>query len=353
MTPRKLLLLLSTLALMAAVAGCSLGGVGTRTFTVQLSDSAGLFTGNDVGVLGVPIGTVTDITPEGDHVNVTLEVTDDSVKLPADANVAVVARSVATDRYVELTPRYSSGPQLKDGATIPKERTVTPVDFDKVIASVDRLGRGLVNNKAATNSLREVIGIGAETLHGKGAQINRTLASLSEAVRGVSRQSDDIFGAMDSLDRLSRALVRNEATLRRFVRNVADATQLLASERRSLGRALTSLSAAADDVAAFSRRHRSQIRRDTTDLTAVVGSLARARGDLAEIVQSLPLATDNLTRTRSPQGNLRVRAELAEAMPLVGSQLVEMCDNAGTLCSGLSVPPNFEQLLAALFGERR
>ena len=88
---------------------------------------------------------------------VDLEITDDDVKLPADANAAVVARSVATDRYVELTPVYDGGAELEDGATIPVERTVTPVDFDKVLASLDKLATGLVDNPRATNSLQDLV----------------------------------------------------------------------------------------------------------------------------------------------------------------------------------------------------
>ncbi len=88
-------------------------------------DSAGLFVGNDVGILGVAVGKITSIEPDGDQVKVTMEV-DDDYDVPADAGAVVVARSVATDRYVELTPVYSKGPTLEDGDEIAIERTRDP-----------------------------------------------------------------------------------------------------------------------------------------------------------------------------------------------------------------------------------
>ncbi len=346
----RLAALLATVLMASSLAGCGLLGGGARTVTVELKDSAGLFEGNQVGVLGVEIGKVTDIEPKGDHVTVTLEITDGDVKLPADVNAAVVSRSVATDRYVELTPVYKSGPQLQDGAVIPTERTVTPVDFDKVLASVDKLGRGLVDNPDATNSLKDLIDITARNLQGRGTQINRTLKSLSAAVGTTNAKSEDIVATMRSLDTLASALIEDEATVRRFVSQVADASQLLADERDNLGVALTSLSRTADDVAAFAKANRKKIKRSTTDFTAVVENLVRAQRDLAEIAEVLPLASDNLARTRGANGNLRVRAELAQALPLGGKELEQICDALGDVCGAVTVPPSAEEIIGLILG---
>ena len=355
-TPRttpRLVAFLVTVLLASSLAGCGLLGGGSRTVTVELKDSAGLFKGNQVGVLGVEIGKVTEIEPKGDHVTVTLSITDGDVKIPADVNAAVVSRSVATDRYVELTPVYKGGAQLKDGAVIPTERTVTPVDFDKVLESVDKLGRGLVDNPDATNSLKDLIDITARNLQGRGAQINRTLKSLSAAVGTTNAKSDDIVATMRSLDTLASALIKDEQTVRRFVAQVADASQLLADERDSLGVALTSLSRTADDVAAFAKANRKKIKRSTTDFTAVVENLVKAKGDLAEIAEVLPLASENLARTRSGNGNLRVRAELAQALPLGGKELEQICDALGDICGAVAVPPSAEDIIGLILGGGR
>lgn len=350
---RALGLLLTGLLVSGLLSGCGVLGGGERTITVQLADSAGLFEGNEVGVLGVRVGKVTEIEPVGDRVDVTLVINDGDVRIPADVNAAVVSRSVATDRYVELTPAYRGGPQIEDGATIPTERTVTPVDFDKVLASVDKLGRGLVDNPKATNSLRDLVDISARNLEGRGEQINRTLTSLSSAVRTTNARSDDIVATMRSLDALATALAQDQRTVRTFVDGVADASQLLADERENIGVAITQLSRTADDVAAFAKANRSRVKTTVVDLTKVTEDLVRAKADLAEIARTMPLATDNLARARTPEGNIRVRGDLAEALPLVGGPLTQLCDGLGTLCNGLTFPPSLNEIVDSLLGVTR
>jgi ABC-type transporter Mla subunit MlaD len=166
----------------------------------------------------------------------------------------------------------------------------------------------------------------------------------------TNAKSDDIVATMRSLDTLAAALIEDERTVRRFVAQVADASQLLVDERDNLGVALTSLSQTADDVAAFAKANRKRIKGATTDFTAVVENLVKARRDLAEIAEVLPLASDNLARTRGPNGNLRVRAELAQALPLGGSQLEQICDALGDVCGALTVPPSAEELLGLITG---
>lgn len=349
LSARVLLRALTALLLLLTAAGCGLTGGGARTITALLPDSAGLFTGNDVGVLGVKVGHITAITPEGDHVKVTMQITDGDVNIPADAGAAVVARSVATDRYVELTPVYHSGPKMADGATIPMQRTVTPVDFDQVLASLKDFGDGLVNNPKATNGLKELISVAADNLDGRGKQLNRTITSLASAVQAVEGQSDNIFGTMRSLDVLTQALSKDQATVRAFVRNVADASELLSSERNNLGRALTTLSQAVDDLSGFAKDNRAAIKTDIVGITAVMRNILASRTDFEQVLNNFPLATDNLARAAAPSKSVRVRTDLAQVLP-VGSELLKtLCQALGTACD-LSDPLDSGDLLGGLLG---
>jgi virulence factor Mce-like protein len=347
---RRVVLGILSLALLAALSACGPLSSGSMTVTAMLRDSAGLFVGNDVGVLGVPVGKVTAIKPDGDHVAVTLDITDSDVRIPASAGAAVVARSVATDRYVELTPVYRSGPTMRDGATIPVSRTVTPVDFDQVLGSVKRFSDGLVRNPRTTNSIRQLVSVSARTFRGHGAELNDTVTSLARAVSAVNGQRSNIFGTLRSLDTLTRALARNAGTLEAFVANVADASELLAAERHNIGRALTTMSAAVDAVAAFTREHRAAIKRNIEGTTTVMRNVLASRRDLQEILEVLPLATWNVALASAPDGNLRVRADATDVIPLGSDKVDQICKALGTVCDGLTFPPNAQQLIDGIFG---
>ncbi len=346
---KKLLASLAAVTAVLATSGCGLLGGGPREITAVFPDSAGLFLGNDVGVLGVAVGKVTKIQPDGSAVKVTLEITDGDVKIPANVGAAVVARSVATDRYVELTPVYSKGPQMKDGATIPVQRTVTPVDFDKVLASLNDFSSGLTSSKATTNGLRDLVSVTAKSLDGNGKKINTTISSLSEAVNGVSGQSDNIVGTLRSLDSLSGTLADNEQVVRRFIKDVKDASDLAATERYNIGGALKTLQQAVEDIAAFARENRAQIRGNVADLTTVLKNLLESSDDINGVLDNMPLATDNLARAISKNDRARVKIDPNALNP--GGALVDQLCKALNVCDDvIGIPPSLDGILNALGG---
>lgn len=333
-----------------ALCGCAAPGSHQRTITVLLPDSSGLFVGNDVGVLGVPVGRVTALEPAGEVVKATVEITDDRVKLPAHAGAAVVARSVAADRYLEITPVYDGGPTLDDGDVIPLERTATPVDFDAVLASMKKLGDDLTHDPHAANNLRDLLDVSAHTLRGRGAEINKATRSMAAAVSEVASQRGTLLGTVRSLTGLATTLNANEGTVRAFIRNVAQAADLLAAERLDIGAALSSLSRSVEDISRLARTHRLVIRKDVRGLTTVLRNTIHSRRDLEEALDVLPLAGQNLIRTISGD-RMRVQMDPAALTPL-GPLVAALCPQLAGLCQAIAIPPDLEDLLTALQGGR-
>ena len=91
---------------------------GQTKLAAMFSESVGIYPGSDVRILGVPVGAVDGVTPEGTEVKVTMHL-DSGVSVRADTHAVVIAPSLVSDRYVQLTGVYDSGPKLADGATIP------------------------------------------------------------------------------------------------------------------------------------------------------------------------------------------------------------------------------------------
>ena len=91
--------LLIVIGLVGAVA--SRGG-STQTISAQFSEAPGLYAGNHVDMLGIPVGSVTSIQPGPDYVLVKMSVRSD-VKIPADAGAVIMAPTVVADRFVQLT----------------------------------------------------------------------------------------------------------------------------------------------------------------------------------------------------------------------------------------------------------
>ncbi len=339
---RRLIATAVSLAALLSLGSCSLlpggGSGGAMEITTYLPDSAGLFVGNDVGVLGVPVGKIESIEPVGDRVKVVLTV-DGDVDVPADAGAIVTARSVATDRYLELAPVYSDGEKMADGDEIPLERTRTPIDFDTVLATLSQFSKDIGGNKETARAVERFLKVGAETFEGNGKKINSSIVALGDAVEAVSGQKDNIIGTLGSVDVLTRTLAANERTIREFTATVATATELLADERGNLRRALTTMSTSITVVAAFADKHRNQITGSVNKLTDVIEDLLGNQANLKKMIEVMPLALQNVLSAQGPDGVTNARISPTFLTPL-GSALQAACQRLpADLCDTVALTP--------------
>ena len=325
------------LALSVVLGGCALPGGGGREITAMLGDGAGLYVGNDVGVLGVPVGKVTAVEPAGKVVRVTMEITDPEIKIPADAAAVVVSRSVATDRYVELTPVYRGGVQMASGTVIPLERTRTPVDFDEVLGSLSDLAEDLTETPGATNSISEVLQTVAAAFTGNSDDLNTAVHGLSDLVDTVHGHRSDLFATMDALDELAADLVDNKELIEEFVENLGDALDLLNGERDEIGHVLRALQDTLEELTEFSKENRGAVRASVEEATELLHSALSNRKDLAETLQVMPLATGNVANALSPDNRIWVRTNIFQLTPLA-PLVEELCQAIGPVCEQLSFP---------------
>lgn len=330
----------ATAVALIAGAGCSaLGVLGEDTITItgHFTDSVGLFPGNHVDVLGVPIGTVTDVEPQGTSVAVTMRIPADFA-VPADAGALIIPPTVITDRYVELTPVWTSGPVLADGGVIPLERTRTPVEFDRIIRALDGLANSLSADARTVGAIQDALGVAARNLKGNGTAINKGIAGLSAVVGTLASDREDLTALIRSLDGLTATFAQNDATIRRFGRNITRATTVLAENGALLGQTLDALTGALGDVRKFVNDNSGAVRTSIRDLTAVLAVLNDHRAELTEALDVLPLTLQNLSRAVDPESRRLVFNASAAANLLNPVALQQLCDAIGTLCPNRGRP---------------
>jgi phospholipid/cholesterol/gamma-HCH transport system substrate-binding protein len=98
----------------------------TRSLCAEFRDASGLYTGNKVKLLGIDVGTVTAIRNEPAHVRVDFTVPRD-LDLPSDVGAVTYGDSIVTDRHVELTKPYDTGPTFTGPGCIAIDSTKTPI----------------------------------------------------------------------------------------------------------------------------------------------------------------------------------------------------------------------------------
>ncbi|MBW8802008.1 MAG: MCE family protein, partial [Streptomyces sp.] len=294
-TRTRLLALTALLGLSAMTAGCGVfGGSDTKTFSADFTRAIGLYKHSDVRVLGVRIGEVSKITPEGDHVRVDMTY-DASYKIPADAKAVILAPSIVSDRYVQLTPVYSSGPELADGSHLADDRTAVPVELDQIYANIDTLNQALGPNGANKNgAVSDLLHVGAQNLRGNGEALNGTLTGLSKAVKTLSDSRGDLFTTIANLQAFTTTIAQNDSIVAQFDSDLAAVADQLNGERTDLATAIKTLASALGEVAAFVKENSANLTSNIANLKTVTQVLVKEKAALREFLDTAPTALSNL-----------------------------------------------------------
>jgi virulence factor Mce-like protein len=241
---------------------------------------------------------------------------------------------------------------MADHAVIPESRTRTPVEWDEILASLDKFDRGLLGPDGKGRAVKALLSAGADAFRGNGKQLNRTVTSLAQMMRVLGQHRSDLTGTIESLDGLTTALAGNDRTIRRFVDSVAGATDLMATERRQFGQTMTALSTLLKALAAFARDHQAELRHGVTGLTTVTRTLLKHQAALIETVEVLPTLAQNLGLAVDDNRRLRVKLPVNDLAP--GNQGIDsLCDQLpARLCDQLGTSPSLQQLLDDLVGAR-
>lgn len=280
----------------------------TRRVTAHFTRVVGVHPGSDVRVLGVAVGEVVAVVPEGRTVRVELRYLAKHA-IPAGAQAVIVPPSIVSDRYVQLVPAYTSGPTLPDGADLPVGRTVVPLELDDIYRSLDALNTALGPDGAnAGGALSDLVGTARRNLDGNGDELHDTLNGLAQALSTVADGRDDLFGTVDNLGQFTAALARSDAAVREFNGRLAAVAELLAAERGDLAAALRNLATALADITAFVRDNRAALTDNVTALADVTGILVRQQRALIDVLDVAPLALSNLNLAYNPRsGTLDTR----------------------------------------------
>ncbi|WP_086838128.1 MCE family protein [Amycolatopsis kentuckyensis] len=317
---------------------------GTK-LSAYFGKTVGLYAGSSVRVLGVPVGEVTDVTPEGAAVRVDMRV--DDVALPADVGAVVVAPSLVSDRYVQLTPAYDSGPVLASGTVLAKDRTATPVELDDLYSSLDKLSTALGPNGANSDgALSGVLDTAANTLKGNGASLNSTVGQLAELAKTLDGSKDDLFSTVQNLNSFTGALAQSDQQLNEFYGRVADVSRFLAADSSEVGAALQSLGGALGDVQQFVNDNKTALESNVDKLASLSKVLVDQRAALAEVLDIAPTgATNFINSYDAASGTIAVRDNLNE---LTNPPILTVCrlissftpkevpDTLGDICKRLA-----------------
>jgi phospholipid/cholesterol/gamma-HCH transport system substrate-binding protein len=293
-----LLPLLGLAAIALAVAGYVLANQRLRfpfeekpiTMNVELPTAQAVTPGQGqfVRVAGVKIGSIGHVGLENGHALVKLEI-DRKYRglIRSDATALLRPKTGLKDMFLEVDP--GNGRPLGEGDTIPLGNSVQDVNFDEILASLDRdtreyllllihgAGKGL---QGRGRDLREVFRL-FEPTHRDLARLNSSIATRKVNLRHL----------VNALQRLSSELAGREGRLAQLVSSAARVFRAYASEDRNISAAVHELPTALQQ---------------TTRTVGEVERLARVLGPAAD---NLRPAVRGLARAQRALRPLSVEGE--------------------------------------------
>lgn len=303
-TRRRLRVSLAALLAATLMAG-SVALIGAMTtnarmkVTAYFDNSNGIFPGDDVVMLGVRIGSVETIEPQPERSKITFWF-DRRHKVPAEANAVILSPQLITSRAIQLTPAYTGGAEMTDGAVIPQNRTAVPVEWDDFRIQLERLSTSLQPGPDGVSPLGAFIDTAADNLRGRGQDIRAAVVELSRVLSALGDHSTDIFGTVKNLAALVSALQSSTELMMELNVNLAAATGLLADQPDQIGEAVDGLNAATRDVASFVAEHREALGVSSEKLGSVAQTLADSTGDIKQVLHLAPTTFQNLINIYEP-----------------------------------------------------
>jgi phospholipid/cholesterol/gamma-HCH transport system substrate-binding protein len=269
------------------------------------ANSNGIFVGDEVRILGVPIGKIDRIEPQPQRAKISFWF-DTSYRIPADAKAVILAPSLVSVRAIQLTPAYTRGPTLTDNAVIPQDRTAVPVEWDDFRQQLQKLTDTLQPTQpGGVSTLGSFINTAADNLRGQGPTIRDTLIKLSQAFSALGDHSTDIFSTIKNVSILVSALQSSTDVMRQLNENLSATTALLSNDPNEVGDAVASINDVVGNVTQFVADNRETVGTTSDKLASVTTAVNQSLDDLKQTLHLTPTAFQNFVNIYQPsQGAL-------------------------------------------------
>jgi len=295
------------------------------------SSSNQLKAGNPVRIAGLPVGSVTAVSPGPRGTTLVTMSLSDHAALHSDATLSIEPRLLFEGNfYVALDPGSPAAPRLRSGATIPLAHTSAPVQLDQLLDVLDSPTRSSLQQ--TYRALAQGLGTGHSRQAPGSADLQAAARELAAALPPVAQTARALQGVVPG-------------DLAHAVSSSSDLTTQLAEDPPALA-----------DLVTSSHRVLAALASGQDDLARDIGGLDRltrvAPGALKALDVALPVL-GTFARALRPTlsaapGALADTNRLFEQLHGLSGP-AELPRLVGALGPLLSVAPTLESRLAAMF----
>jgi phospholipid/cholesterol/gamma-HCH transport system substrate-binding protein len=268
--------------------------------TVYFARTVHVYKGGDVDVLGIKVGSITAVKPQGDRVRVDIKY-NSSQRIPANASAVILTPTLVADRVVQLAPAYTGGPVMADKAVIPEQRTGIPQELDQVFANLNTLAKDVGPNGAnSTGALSKLFSVTASNLAGNGNDIHTTINSIADLAGTLDDNKGALFETVNNLNSFTATLAQHDQDTRNFMGILSKVSTQLNGNRTVLAQALSNLNSALGEVSTFIANNKANLTRNVSSLSRVTNVLVKDKDLLGKLIDVGAVGATNYTHVYDP-----------------------------------------------------
>jgi phospholipid/cholesterol/gamma-HCH transport system substrate-binding protein len=265
---------------------------GSRTFKAEFSDATGVVKGDDVRIAGVKVGTVKDVAISNRTRALVTFTVADTTSLTGATHATIRYRNLVGQRYISLTQEVGDSDALREGDTIPVERTEPALDLTVLFNGFKPLFQALSPtdlNQFSYEIVQVFQGEGGtlESLLGHTASVTSTLAARDEVIGDLI---DNLNLVLDHLGDRDEQLSQLILTFKAFVGGLKD-------DRQAILSSLDQISELSVQTADLVRGIRAPFVEDIRQLRRFTTNTLRNKSELDRALQVLPIKLEKVGRT--------------------------------------------------------
>jgi phospholipid/cholesterol/gamma-HCH transport system substrate-binding protein len=258
----------------------------TATYRAEFTSVSRLQAGQDVRIAGVPVGSVKDISIQGDHADVVFSV-DKQYQIYTSTRAVIRYQDLVGARYLEITSGPGELRKLPTGGTIPRSHTEPALDLDALLGGLRPVLKGLDANK-----INEVSNAVIELLQGKGGALADLLSSTGSFTHTLAARDQLIHDVVDNLNTTLGTLDEKGAQLDASVDQLQKLITILAQGRDPIAGAIPPLASAETDLTDMLTHSRRPMQGVLENLRPLAAKLDDNKGNINAVIE--PLAENYL-----------------------------------------------------------
>jgi len=272
----------------------------------SFDDVAGLYSGDDVRLAGIPIGRVSDIEVVDGTARVGFVVESD-VEVPEDSTVAVRWRNLIGQRFLSIEPG-SAPTMLGDGDTMSESDDV--VDLGRVVNQLSPLAQAV-----GPDQVNRILTALVTAFEGNEGNYDALLADLGSLSDVLAEREGQLGQMLADYDTITSAIASRDDQIAAMATNLASITGTLNATDDLISTALTEFAAFADGTETLLARSEEDLGAVLEHVAALTGTVVGDLDLVEQAIQTMPEMLDAVLPTINRGPYLRVNLLCISAGP--------------------------------------